>query len=107
MLTHAEIHKKIDLIIQGITSRENQAVFTSRGKRHYMDNWDWFQGVALFGLYEYYRDSGEQAVLNYLLDWFDKHIAEGGIPKNVNSMSPFLTLSYLYEITGKAQYLEM
>lgn len=88
MLTHAEIHKKIDLIIQGITSRENQAVFTSRGKRHYMDNWDWFQGVALFGLYEYYRDSGEQAVLNYLLDWFDSHIAEGGIPKNVNSMSP-------------------
>ena len=51
MLTHAEIHKKIDLIIQGITSRENQAVFTSRGKRHYMDNCDWFQGVALFGLY--------------------------------------------------------
>ncbi len=45
MLTHAEIHKKIDLIIQGITSRENQAVFTSRGKRHYMDNWDGSKGL--------------------------------------------------------------
>jgi len=92
-------------IIAGITSENNPTVFTGRGKKHYMEAWDWFQGVALFGLYEYYRDTKDRKVFDYLIKWFDSHIAEGLPEKNVNSMCPLLTLSYLYEETGKAEYL--
>ena len=94
-------------IVNGITSENNPAVFTGRGKKHYMEAWDWFQGVALFGLYEYYRDTKSKEVFAYLIKWFDEHI-EAGLPeKNVNSMCPLLTLSYLYEETGKTEYLNI
>ena len=92
-------------IIGGITSDTNPAVFTGRGSRHYMEAWDWFQGVALFGLYEYYRETGDKTVYDYLIKWFDEHIAAGLPEKNVNSMCPLLTLSYLYEETKNETYL--
>ena len=106
-LTRRALRAKIQKIIEGITSTENPTAFTGRGGKHFMENWDWFQGVALFGLYEYYRDSGDEAVLRYLTGWFDKHIAAGPPQKNVNSMCPLLTLSYLYEETGKESYLAL
>ena len=106
-LTRRALRAKIQKIIEGITSTENPTAFTGRGGKHFMENWDWFQGVALFGLYEYYRDSGDEAALRYLTGWFDKHIAAGPPQKNINSMCPLLTLSYLYEETGKESYLAL
>lgn len=103
--TSNEIRENIQKIIAGITSTENPEAFTSRGGKHFMEDWDWYQGVALFGLYEYYRDSGDKAVLDYLIQWFDRHIENGPPEKNINSMCPLLTLSYLYELTGREHYL--
>ena len=91
-------------IISGITDKNNPMAFTSRDGSHFMDAWDWFQGVALFGLYEYYRDGGDGKILEYLTNWFDERIGRR-IMKNINSMCPLLTLSYLYEITGRQDYL--
>ena len=51
-LTRRALRAKIQKIIEGITSTENPTAFTGRGGKHFMENWDWFQGVALFGLYE-------------------------------------------------------
>lgn len=92
-------------IIRGIISRDNAQVFTARGDKHFMDDWDWFQGVALFGLYQFWRDTGDEEVWNYLIEWFDSHIDSGLPMKNINSMCPLLTLSYLYEETGSEKYL--
>jgi len=73
-----------------------------------MDNWEWPQGVALFALYLYYKETGKQDVLDYLCSWFDRKIVSGEIPpKNVNTMCPLLTLSYLYEETGNQSYLRL
>ncbi len=105
-LNAQQIREKAQMIINGISSTDAE-VFTSREGKHYMDNWDWFQGVALFGLYEFYRDTGDEGALNYLIKWFDEHI-EAGLPeKNINSMCPLLTLSYLYEITRKESYMDL
>ena len=101
------IKDKIALIIKGIVSTDNKAAFTNREGRHFMDDWDWFQGVALFGLYEYYRDSGDRDVLNYLIGWFDEHMAKDAPMKNINSCCPLLTLSCLYELTGRQDYLDL
>ncbi|MBR6007949.1 MAG: glycoside hydrolase family 88 protein [Clostridia bacterium] len=91
-------------IISGITDKNNPMAFTSRNGSHFMDAWDWFQGVALFGLYEYYRDSGDRKILEYLTNWFDERM-DRQPTKNINSMCPLLTLSYLYEITERQDYL--
>ncbi|QGQ98394.1 glycoside hydrolase family 105 protein [Paenibacillus psychroresistens] len=72
-----------------------------------MDNWEWPQGVGLFSLYLYYKETGSPQLLAYLVEWFDKRIAEGLPPKNVNTMCPMLTLSYLYEETQDDKYLQI
>lgn len=74
---------------------------------HFMSVWDWYQGVALFGLYTYYRQTREQRVWDYLIGWFDAQMQRGLPEKNVNSMCPLLTLSFLYEDTGNEAYLEV
>lgn len=72
-----------------------------------MDKWDWSQGVGLFSLYLYYKETGDQAILEYLVKWFEDRIQEGLPGKNINTMCPMLTLSYLYEETGRADFLEL
>ncbi len=98
------LQKRISLIVHGIINENNAQAFTGRGNRHYMEDWDWFQGVALHGLYIYCRKTGDQAVFDYLTNWFDRHIARGLPDKNVNSMCPLRTLSHLYEDTGREAY---
>lgn len=72
-----------------------------------MDNWEWPQGVGLFALYLYYRETGDAKQLEFLTNWFDRRISEGLPPKNVNTMCPMLTLTYLAEETGRGDYLEL
>jgi unsaturated rhamnogalacturonyl hydrolase len=72
-----------------------------------MDKWDWSQGVGLFSLYLYYKETQNRDVFTYLTDWFDSRIREGLPPKNVNTMCPLLTLSYLYEETRNPEYLRI
>ncbi|GGD80250.1 beta-galactosidase BglB [Paenibacillus nasutitermitis] len=72
-----------------------------------MENWEWPQGVGLFSLYLYYRKTNKQEVKQYLIDWFDRSIAEGLPSKNVNTMCPMLTLSFLAEETGREDYMTL
>ena len=72
-----------------------------------IDCWEWPQGVGLFGLYKYYKISGKQEILEFLVQWFDDRMEEGILEKNVNTTAPMLTLTYLYEITGKESYLRL
>ncbi|CAH1202032.1 Unsaturated rhamnogalacturonyl hydrolase YesR [Paenibacillus allorhizoplanae] len=72
-----------------------------------MDNWEWPQGVGLFALYSYYKETGNLAIRDELIQWFDKRIAEGLPDKNVNTMCPMLTLSYLAEETGNPTYVAL
>ncbi|WNQ13903.1 glycoside hydrolase family 88 protein [Paenibacillus aurantius] len=72
-----------------------------------MDKWDWSQGVGLFSLYRYYLETGNESILSYLTGWFDARLKEGLPAKNVNTMCPLLTLSYLYDLTGNPDYLRI
>ncbi|OUS69730.1 hypothetical protein B1748_30635 [Paenibacillus sp. MY03] len=73
-----------------------------------MDNWEWPQGVALFALYSYYKETGRPEILDYMCRWFDEKLESGNIPyKNVNTVCPMLTLTYLYEEIGKESYLAL
>ena len=72
-----------------------------------MDAWEWPQGVALFAMYQYYRESGDMGIRDYLLAWFDRQLQRGLPPQNINTTCPMLTLACLYEETGKEEYLSV
>ncbi|MED3728220.1 glycoside hydrolase family 88/105 protein [Priestia filamentosa] len=72
-----------------------------------MSTWEWAQGVGLYGMQKYYAETGKQEVLDFLVDWFDNNIRKGLPAKNVNTMCPLLTLTYVYEYTKKDIYLDI
>jgi unsaturated rhamnogalacturonyl hydrolase len=61
--------------------------------------WEWTHGVGLYGIWQYYNQTGDQAMREIIDSWFAARLAEG-TTKNVNTMAPFLTLACQYEETG-------
>jgi unsaturated rhamnogalacturonyl hydrolase len=72
-----------------------------------IDKWEWPQGVALYSLFLYYRETGKQEYLDFISQWFDEWMARGLPSPNVNTMAPLLTLAHLYELTGKQAQLDL
>lgn len=72
-----------------------------------MGTWEWAQGVGLYGMQKYYAETGKKEVLDFLIQWFDTNINMGLPEKNVNTMCPLLTLTYVYEYTKKSSYLKL
>lgn len=72
-----------------------------------MDAWEWPQGVALFAMYQYYRERKDKETLAYLKDWFDRQIAMGLPSQNINTTCPMLTLACIYEECGDEKYLSL
>ncbi|MFC0213696.1 glycoside hydrolase family 105 protein [Paenibacillus chartarius] len=69
--------------------------------------WEWPQGVGIYGLYQFYRETKDAATLQFLTDWYDARIREGLPEKNVNTCSPLLTLISLCEETGNEDYIRI
>ena len=67
--------------------------------------WEWAQGVGLYGLLKRYQSTGDRTILEFLQQWFDTNLAQGLPSKNVNTMCPLLTLTYVYEETKNPAYL--
>lgn len=58
------------------------------------NGWEWTHGVGLYGIYQYYQQTGDIAMRDIIDSWFADRFAEGATTKNVNTMAPFLTLAY-------------
>lgn len=41
----------------------------------------------------------KEEILDFIMEWYDKKMEEGVLERNVNTISPMLTLTYLYEKT--------
>ena len=67
--------------------------------------WEWTNGVGLYGMYQYYLQTGDETIRDIIDSWFADRFAEGATTKNVNTMAPFLTLAYRYEETRNPAYL--
>lgn len=67
--------------------------------------WEWTHGVGLYGMYQYYLQTGDETIRDIIDSWFADRFAEGATTKNVNTMAPFLTLAYRYEETRNPAYL--
>ncbi|WP_207952114.1 glycoside hydrolase family 88/105 protein [Paenibacillus turpanensis] len=71
------------------------------------DSWEWPTGVAIYGLFKYYRFTGKEHYLQVMEQWFKERLDEGLPPKNVNSVAPLLTLIHLYELNRSEAYLQL
>ncbi|CNK03732.1 beta-galactosidase BglB [Yersinia aldovae] len=67
--------------------------------------WEWTHGIGLYGINQYYRQTGDLKMRAIIDDWFTARFSEGTPTKNVNTACPFLTLAYRYEETGDARWL--
>ncbi|KAF3924614.1 hypothetical protein AA313_de0202091 [Arthrobotrys entomopaga] len=110
-LAATEIHKQIKLLIQNlvnITDKTGHFLLTLPDSRIIdtkgWNDWEWTHGIGLYGLYQYYSQTASEETLKIMQDWFSARFREG-TTKNINTMSPFLTLAYLYEQTKDQTYI--
>jgi len=110
-LQASEIHRDIDLLIDNLVNikddtgkfllrLEDGRVIDTKG----WNDWEWTHGIGLYGLWQYHELTGSVKALQTAKDWFKNQLAVG-TTKNINTMSPFLTLAYMYERTGDQTYL--
>ena len=107
MLSKHEIDVKLNLVADRMMTLKNNGMEEKFPISLIDINcWEWPQGVGLFGLYRYYETSKREDILEFLIRWYDERLAEGILEKNVNTTSPMLTLTYIYEIVKKPAYLD-
>ncbi|BAE57376.1 unnamed protein product [Aspergillus oryzae] len=108
----SEIHRVIDLLIDNLINiRDDKGEFLLHLKdgrtiqAKCWNGWEWTHGIGLYGVWKFYEITGQAKYLKIIEDWFAERFAEGGTTKNINTMSVFLTLAYVYEKTGNLTYL--
>ncbi|SDD03434.1 unsaturated rhamnogalacturonyl hydrolase [Paenibacillus sp. UNCCL117] len=63
-----------------------------------MDEWDWPQGIGLYGLNKLTNQAGFDVSRDFFVNWSNHQIARGLPLKNVNTTAPLLTLMDLPHI---------
>ena len=66
--------------------------------------WDWGEAVAMLGVVQLYRVTGETRYLDYVTAWMDHHIAEGYRIETSDSCAPAGVAVRLYGLTGQERY---
>jgi unsaturated rhamnogalacturonyl hydrolase len=115
ILGSQELHSKIHLLIKNLCNiRDDDGEFLQHLpdgrivdiKSWDTDTWDWTHGIGLYGIWRYYVLTKDPCVKERIVSWFDKRLASGvQVDKNINTMSPMLTLACLYEESGEDRYL--
>ena len=112
LLKQKDIEKYIDLLLENLKNLKDEklefvwhledgSIYDTKS----FNGWEWTQGVALYGIFKYYEQTGDRKLLDLLTEWYDKRFDEGLPEKNVNTVAPMLTLAYLFEITKNPKYL--
>lgn len=102
-LNRDEIIKKLDLVIDkllNLEGPENEKELEEGGgeaigyfKRDFgIKEWDWPQGVGLYGLMKVMKCLGRKEYKEFLHAWFKDNLAQGLGSRNINTTTPLLTL---------------
>ena len=70
-----------------------------------IENWDWSQGVGIYGIWRLYQITRDPRYLDYLNGWFSRRMAEGLPEKNINRMAPMLTATCMAAELGETGWL--
>lgn len=112
-----ELRQKLDLVINKLMNLDgpaNEEELQKSGesigyfKRDFgIREWDWPQGIGLYGLLNIMQIDGSTKYLEFLDDWFQTNLQEGLPSRNINTTTPLLTLVNLNEILQKKEYEEL
>lgn len=101
------IEQKLNLVVEKLMNLggpENEAELKDGGeaigffKRDFgIAEWDWPQGVGLYGLLKMMKIQGNDDYKTFLHQWFKGNIADGLPSRNINTTTPLLTLAELNE----------
>lgn len=102
-LNRDEIIEKLDLVIDkllNLEGPENEKELEEGGgesigyfKRDFgIKEWDWPQGVGLYGLMKVMKCLGRKEYKEFLHTWFKDNLAQGLGSRNINTTTPLLTL---------------
>ena len=113
-LKKEEITRKLDLVVNKLltlggpeneTERENGGESIGFFRRDFgISEWDWPQGVGLYGLYKIMMVEKKDEYRKFLCSWFKSNMAEGLPSRNINTTTPLLTLVQLNEICPDPEF---
>lgn len=103
-----EVDRKLRLLIGAFTGilYEDDDIFMEKMRRkknlpeeelQKYAHWEWTQGVGLYGIWKLFAASGEKEYLEILTRYYDRQQQVGFPQCNVNTVTPYLTMSYLAE----------
>ena len=116
MVPRNRIETKLERLIEAFTPilYEDDEIFLEGMKdrnlagddiRRYQ-HWEWTQGVGLYGLWKLFDQTRDEKYLDILVRFFDNQLQIGFPALNVNTVTPFLTMSYVGEYLREERYLE-
>lgn len=114
-VTQKEICKKLDLVVDKLLNLDrpsDEEKLTKEGgeaigmfpRDFGIEEWDWPQGVGLYGLLKlnkYYKDN---RYIDFLNNWYQNNLNIGLPSKNINTTAPLLTLADLCGINNNKDY---
>lgn len=69
-----------------------------------IEEWDWPQGVGLYGLLKLQRFYGDNRYLDFFDNWFENNLKKGLPSKNINTTAPYLVLAELLDTLKNPEY---
>jgi unsaturated rhamnogalacturonyl hydrolase len=73
-----------------------------------IEEWDWPQGVGLYGLVMLQNYYNDDRFMDFFIKWFDSNIKRGLPSRNINTTAPYLTLlQILDKMPEKEKYEKM
>ena len=113
-LKKEEITRKLDLVVNKLLTLggpENETELENGGesigffRRDFgISEWDWPQGVGLYGLYKIMMVEKKDEYRKFLCSWFKSNMAEGLPSRNIKTTTPLLTLVQLNEICPDPEF---
>ncbi|MBU3184747.1 glycoside hydrolase family 88/105 protein [Clostridium estertheticum] len=114
-LTEKEIRIKLDLVVNKLINLDSPTVEEKLPKeggeaiglfpRDFgIQEWDWPQGVGLYGLLKLDKHDKSDKYLDFLTNWYKTNIEIGLPSKNINTTAPLLTLVNLCDVINNPEY---
>ena len=108
-INETELRKKLNLVIEKLLNlggpdnakelEENGGEAIGFFARDFgIREWDWPQGVGLYGLLKIMETDNNEEYKEFLYDWFKENIAQGLPSRNINTTTPLLTLAELNDM---------
>lgn len=72
-----------------------------------IEEWDWPQGVGLYGLYKLQNFYGDDRYKDFFRKWFENNCAKGLPSRNINTTAPYLVLANLLGELDNPEYEKM